>query len=233
MENTVIENPILHLCSTSDEADQFSKALGIVEPRSRGAHRANWIMREMEISLAQNKLKQKDDEWLVHDGSLGNEYMNWKGKPLIGVAKSFRRDTFFRIGRSPRVQEFNLYSLLAGLKLNQRTAVFPRWPGEEREGKIVFWYLRIRSQYELDYPLMGVIKVELPNPDRNPVDSDLVDRISGWLLAERTVAPHGQDSRWHVHLYPISLAEQLIKNRFYREETLKAAIRWPRVNIYY
>ncbi|GAB4533399.1 MAG: hypothetical protein Fur0018_22700 [Anaerolineales bacterium] len=232
VEQAIAGNPHLLLRSTNDSKDKFSEAMGIIEPRSRGAHRANWAMRELEIALAQHELQRGDDEWLVHDGALGTEYMNWQGKPLIGVAKSFRRDTLFDLGSGPRARQLNLYAMLAGLELNQRTAVFPRWPGQDREGEIVFWYVRIRPQRGLDYPLMGVIKVELPNPGRQPIDSDLADRISGWLLAERAVTPHGRDSRWHAHLYPISLAERVIKDRFYTEEVLKAAIRWPQLGVH-
>jgi hypothetical protein len=229
VEKAIAGSPHLVLRSTSDPKDQFSEALGIVEPRSRGAHRANWAMRELEVGLAKEGLERGDEDWLVHDGALGNEYLDWKGHPLIGVAKSFRRDTMFSLGSGPRALQMNLYSLLAGLGMNQRTAVFPRWPGEDREGKILFWYVRIRPQRGLDYPLMGVVKVEFPNLQREPIDSDLADRISGWLLAERSVTPHGRDSRWHAHLYPISIAERIIKDRFYSEEVLKAAIRWPQL----
>ncbi len=161
------------------------------------------------------------------DGGLGNEYLDWEGPPLIGVAKSFQRDLQFNIGSGPRSRALNLYGLLAGLEEGHRTAVFPRWAGEAREGKIVFWYVRIRPQRGLDYPLMGVVKVEMPNPGREAVDSALVDLISGAVTAERNVAPHGQDNRWHAHLYPIFIAERVIKDQFYSEEVLKAAIRWP------
>lgn len=232
VERAIAGVPNLMLRSTNDSNDRFSEAVGIVEPRSRGAHRANWAMRELEVALAKDGLNRRDDDWLVHDGSLGTEYIDWKGKPLVGVAKSFRRDTLFNLGSGPRATQLNLYSLLAGLEVNQRTAVFPRWPGQDREGKIVFWYVRIRPQRWLDYPLMGVVKVELPNPDRQPIDSDLADRISCWLLAERSVTPHGRDSRWHAHLYPISIAERVIKDRFYSEEVLKAAIRWPQLGVH-
>lgn len=232
VEQAIAGVPNLMLRSTNDSKDRFSEAVGIVEPRSRGAHRANWAMRELEVALAKDGLQRSDNDWLVHDGALGTEYMDWKGKPLIGVAKSFRRDTLFNLGSGPRATQMNLYSMLAGLKVNQRTAVFPRWPEQDREGKIVFWYVRIRPQRGLDYPLMGVIKVELPNPVRQPIDSDLADRISGWLLAERSVTPHGRDNRWHAHLYPISIAERVIKDRFYSEEVLKAAIRWPQLGVH-
>jgi hypothetical protein len=231
VEQAIANNPQLLLRSTNDSKDCFSEALGVIEPRSRGAHRANWAMRELEIALAQEGLQRSPEEWLVLDGALGTEYLNWKGKPLIGVAKSFRRDTLFNLGSGPRATQMNLYSMLAGLELNQRTAVFPRWPGQDREGAILFWYVRIRPQRGLDYPLMGVVKVEYPNPSRQPIDSDLADQISGWLVAERCVTPHGRDNRWHAHLYAISLAERVIKDRFYSEEVLKAAIRWPQIGV--
>jgi hypothetical protein len=218
------------LRSSASAKDRFSQAMGITEPRARGAHRANWAMREMEVSLAKDDLRDHES-WLMMDGSLGTEYMDWDGPPLIGVAKSFRRDSIFNLGQGPRAAQMNLYSLLADLDVNQRTAVFPRWPGEDREGKIVFWYVRIRPQTGLDYPLMGVVKVEMPNPTREPVDSDLADALSGCLAAERCVTPHGRDSRWHAHLYPISLAERVIQDRFHSEQVMKAAIRWPELGI--
>lgn len=217
------------LRSTSED-DPYGR--GVQEKRSRGAHKANWAMREEEIALAKEDLAGRaEEEWLVLDGGLGNEYLDWRGQPLIGVAKSFQRDLRFKIGSGPRERTLNLYALLAGLEESHRTAVFPRWAGEAREGKIVFWYVRIRPQRGLDYPLMGVVKVEMPNPDREAVDSDLVDLVSGAVIAERSVTPHGRDSRWHAHLYPISIAERVIKNQFYSEEVLKAAIRWPEMQV--
>jgi hypothetical protein len=87
----------------------------------------------------------------------------------------------------------------------------------------------MREQKNLDYPLMGVVKVEIPNPRNEPVSSDLIDRLSGALLAERSVCPHGKDARWHAHLYPIFLAEQVIKNGFFSEEVLRAGIKWPKL----
>jgi hypothetical protein len=222
--------PNFELRSTATN-DPLSTNLGINDPRSRGAHKANWAMREIEVHIARERLHRSDQEWLVIDGALGNEYLDWRGAPLIGVAKSFRRDVQFHFGSGPRAKEMNLYGMLAGLGVSQRTAVFSRWPGQDQEGKILFWYVRIRPQRGLDYPLMGVVKVEIPNPDRQPIDSDLVDFISGALVAERSVTPHGSDSRWHAHLYPISVAEHVIKNQFYSQEVLKAAIRWPELGI--
>ena len=171
------------------EDEPFGK--GVQEKRSRGAHRANWEMRVEEISLAkEDLLSRHKDDWLVVDGALGNEYLDWHGAPLIGVAKSFQRDLQFKIGLGGRERTLNLYTLLAGLEEGHRTVVFPRWAGEAREGKIVFWYVRIRPQRGLDYPLMGVVKVEMPNFSRETVDSNLVDLVSGAVTAERSVSPY-------------------------------------------
>ena len=71
------------------------------------------------------------------------------------------------------------------------------------------------------------MKIEYPNPSRNKVDSDRIDHLSRALVAERCVTPHGKDRRWHAHLYPIYLAEEVIKNGFYSEEVLRAGIKWP------
>jgi hypothetical protein len=195
---------------------------GSQEARPRGAHRANWYMRSLENDLASSARRDKND-WLIIDGSLGNEFETWQGPPIIGIAKSFSRSSRFCVGSGPRTKKINLYGLLKDLEDNQRSVVFSR----SDEGKILFWYVRIRPQRGLDYPLMGVIKVEMPNPDRAPVDSEWIDEISGWIAAEHSVTPYGRDPRWHAHLYPIYIAERVIKARFYSEEVLKAGIRWP------
>ena len=79
----------------------------------------------------------------------------------------------------------------------------------------------------MDYPLMGVIKVEYPNPTTEVIQSEIIDEISSALVAERQVTPHGRDIRWHAHLYAIYLAEQAVKNGFVSTEALKAGLKWP------
>ena len=75
--------------------------------------------------------------------------------------------------------------------------------------------------------MMGVLRVELPNPSREAVPSDLINEISSALVAERQATPHGKDVRWHAHLYAIYLAEQAVKNGFVSTEVLKVGMRWP------
>ena len=209
------------LCDSATN-NGYADELKLQEARPRGAHRANWYMRELELDLARS-VQREDGGWLVMDGGLGNEFKDWNGAPLVGVAKTFRRDNLFKLGTGPRSKTLNLFGLLKDLQENQRTLVFSR----NDEGKIVFWYVRIRPQRGLDYPLMGVVKVEMPNPDGQQVDSDLVDEVSGWLVAERRVTPYGRDGRWHAHLYPIYIAERVVRSLFYSEDVLKSGIRWP------
>jgi hypothetical protein len=170
-------------------------------------------------------LCRSDGEWLMLDGGLGSEYAkDWKeGKEYAGIVKSSWKELKFSVkgGRGAK-QTINTYELLSSLKAGQRTLAFGL-----RDGLIATWFVRIRGPEYLDFPLMGVLRVELPNPTMEAVPSDLITEISGALVAERCVSPHGKDARWHSHLYPIYLAEQAVKNGFVSTEVLKAGLKWP------
>jgi len=191
-------------------------------------NKVRYKMHELEVQLAQAQLTAlNSDEWLVVDGSLQfrpllSQYGAGDPIPqLIGVAKNFRKDPQFAVGRRGQQERYSLHRLLAKLDTWHRTTVFGA-----REGKVVFWYLRLRPQGQLDYPLMGVIKVELINPSKKPVDSALIDQLSGALIAERNATPHGVDQRWHAHLYPISLAERYVQNHLLSREVIRQSLRW-------
>jgi len=192
------------------------------EPRSRAAHKAHHLMAELEDELGRG-LSRLAGDWLVVDGSLSKDLFRWKEVPqFFGVTKSFSREPLFKLPGARGGRVANLYELLAELPFSARTCAF-----SARSGKVVVWYVRLREQKHLDYPLMGVVKVEFPNPTTEAIPSDLIDEISGALVAERQVTPHGKDIRWHAHLYAIYLAEQAVKNGFVSTEALKAGIKWP------
>ncbi|MGH2507810.1 MAG: hypothetical protein ACRDHZ_10485 [Ktedonobacteraceae bacterium] len=130
-----------------------------------------------------------------------------------------RRIKHIQFGK--RAQRRNITQILVGLLYAYRTAVF-----SSHGGQVAFWYVRLRWQEEVEYPLMGVVKVEVPRPDRTPIEAERADLISRALVAERNVTPHGRDQRWHCHLYPVFQAEQAIKNRFYSQQVLMGMIRW-------
>jgi hypothetical protein len=144
---------------------------------------------------------------------------------MIGVAKNFRKDPEFYFGRGQKNRK-DITGILAGLPYASRTAAF-----SAHGGKVAFWYVRLREQKEVDYPLMGVVKVELPRPDQTPVTAELADLISSTLVAERNVTPYGRDARWHCHLYPIFQAEQAIKMTFFSRDVLMGMIRWPKMQL--
>lgn len=193
-----------------------------VDLRNKAGGKARHRMHKLEIDLirATDGLRN-ENSWLILDGAVKlDEFI--KSPFLIGVAKSFRKDPQFYFGRRRR-QRKDVTSILAGLPHAHRTAAF-----SAHNGQVAFWYVRLREQKELDYPLMGVVKVELPRPDRTPVEAELADLLSCTLVAERNVTPYGRDRRWHCHLYPIFVAEQAIKNRFFSRQVLMGAIRWPK-----
>jgi hypothetical protein len=200
------------------------------EPRSRAAHVANWHMRLLELKVLRKVLPDRPERaWLVIDGSLGKEFRQ-EDEPegFLGVIKNFTKEVLFELpgGRgAPRLVD--LHTLIAKLPVAHRTAVFGR-----PDGRVAFWYVRLRGPIELDYPLMGVIKVEVPLRAGKHLDSGLVDRLSSCLVAERTVAAPGRDPRWHAHLYPIHLAERAIRAAFVSHTVLRAAVKWPRISAY-
>jgi hypothetical protein len=192
------------------------------EPRSRAPHKAHHLMAQLEEELGRG-LGRNSDQWLVLDGSLGKDLYKWKDvENFLGVTKSFSREPLFKLPGARGGKVVNLYELLANLPFSARTCAF-----SARSGQVVVWYLRLREQRYLDYPLMGVIKVEFPNASTEVVSSELVNLISGALIAERQVTPHGKDIRWHAHLYAIFLAEQAVKNGFVSNEALRAGLKWP------
>lgn len=170
--------------------------------------------------------------WTICDGSLrfAKFFEELKAKfgeeqpPVVSVAKNFSKTPRFRVGRGKNSREMNLWQLLADLPEGNRTIAFK---AKTSDRVVSVWYQRLRMKAYMEYPLMGVIKVELPVLGADPPHSDLVTKVANALLAERTVTPHGSDRRWHAHLYPNFQAEKCVKNSFVSMATLRAGLRWP------
>jgi hypothetical protein len=192
--------------------------------RTRAGGIARNRMHKLEIEVIKHTDGlRNDDMWLILDGAVKlDEFI--KTPNMIGVAKSFRKDPEFRFGGKRSIQRKDITSILAGLPYAHRTAVF-----SSHGGKVGFWYVRLREQKQVDYPLMGVVKIEYPRPNADSMSAELADLLSQTLVAERNVTPHGRDNRWHCHLYPIFMAEQAIKNSFHSKEVLMGMVRWPQI----
>lgn len=201
------------------------------DPRDKAGAKARSEMHKLEIELIKSTDQfRNSDAWLILDGAVKfveeDIWASWRDTPyLIGVAKSFRKDPVFHFGRRNSRRK-DITSILAGLPHAHRTVAFAT-----HNGQVAFWYVRLREQRELDYPLMGVVKVELPRPDGTPVNAELADLLSRALVAERSVTPYGLDRRWHCCLYPIHIAEQVIKTKFLSKEVLMGCIKWPKPEI--
>jgi len=194
------------------------------DQRDKSGAKARFQMHVLEKKLIDQFAEHRaPHEWTIIDGGVRKgEFVELPR--TVGVAKSFDRTPTFtvRSGNKGTIRR-DISTLLAGLGFAHRTVAF-----FAHGGKVAFWYVRLREQAELDYPLMGVVKVELPTPNSEPVSAELADELSRALVAERNVTPYGLDKRWHVHLYPIFNAERVIKSNFFSEMVLLASIRWPR-----
>ncbi len=208
------------IIDTAEKTVMTPEAATVENLRTRAGGIARNRMHKLEIEvIGLTDGRRSDDRWLILDGAVKlDEFI--RTASMIGVAKNFRKDPQFQFGK--RAQRRNITQILVGLPYAYRTAVF-----SSHGGQVAFWYVRLRRQEEVEYPLMGVVKVEVPRPDRTPIEAARADLISRALVAERNVTPHGRDQRWHCHLYPIFQAEQAIKNRFYSQQVLMGMIRWP------
>ena len=196
------------------------------DPRDKSGAKARFEMHMLEKRLIEEFAPcRAPDEWTIIDGGVRKGAFVELPRTL-GVAKSFDKTPNFTVrkGNNGQIRK-DISALLSALKYAHRTPAF-----FAHGGKVAFWYLRLREQGEVDYPLMGVVKVELPTPDGKPIAADTADRLSSALVGERNVTPHGLDKRWHAHLYPIFNAERVIKSNFFTETVLLASIRWPRRN---
>jgi len=198
--------------------------------------RADDTMRATMIGVETETLVEvlsgQKDGWLISDGSLRfakffedfAKLYGDKQPPVVSVAKNFSKKPRFKLGRGGKAREVNLWQLLADLPEGNRTIAFK---AKTQDRVVSVWYLRLRMRSRMEYPLMGVVKVELPILGAEPPASDLVTKLSNAILAERTVTPHGMDRCWHAHLYPIFQAERCVKNSFVSVSTLRAGLRWP------
>ena len=195
------------------------------DPRDKSGAKARFEMHMLEKRLIDEFAPRRaPDEWTIIDGGVRKDAL-LKLPRTIGVAKSFDRTPNFTIRKGNKgIIRKDISGLLAGLDYGCRTAAF-----FAHGARVAFWYVRLRQQGEVDYPLMGVVKVEVPTEEEGkPISSDLADQLSSALVGERNVTPHGLDQRWHAHLYPIFQAERVIKSNFFTETVLLASIRWPR-----
>jgi hypothetical protein len=201
----------LEASHSSIEVDTYV-VRGDQDPHDAGIAKINSLMQHLEIEALEELTNQRllsQRNMLVVDGSVQFEAIpvenqSWL-RHVVGVAKTFNTHlSFFRNGK-----EIGAVLARSLRQIGDRTAAFKRKRDEDHQYAI--WYLRIRDNYYLDYPLSGIIKVErllVTDEDRERgLPSDVVNNVSTSLVGERYVTPYGRDARWANHLYPVYLAE--------------------------
>jgi hypothetical protein len=203
------------------EMDAFSGEFGQAqELRERGRSKTRHLMSTMEFEIVNEFMPAINDGWMIKDGlvSFGKYGGGMQSQRVIGVAKNFTSLQKFYVQGKARERE-SVVSLLGNLPPHHRTPAF-----EGYAGKTAFWYLRLRKSEQMLYPLYGVIKVEIPALTEQPLTTELLDQISGALLAEQNVTPYGSDERWHSHLYPIYQAEHASKQQFISTQVVQGIV---------
>ena len=204
------------------EMDAFSGDYNEAQDlRERGRSKTRHLMSTMEFDIVRVFRKKYQDEWLIKDGlvSFGRYGGGMQSPKVIGVAKNFTSVQKFYIHDVKSKKSESVISLLGNLPAHHRTTAF-----EGYGGSTAFWYVRLRESQSVLYPLYGVVKVEIPVLAEQPITTELLDEISGALLAEQYVTPYGSDIRWHSHLYPVYQAETAAKQLFYSTQVIQGCI---------
>ena len=137
------------------------------------------------------------DDWIVVDGRLRSPEPR-----SIGLVKQFS-DAYLSGSEA---------ETLLGLPPGHRTTAFlptndRRRGGSEPEQRTL-WYIRLWDAAGMD-ARHALVRIEAP---RTVCTSEEINRISGWILAERTPRATG-DARWATLLYPVHLLERILKRR--------------------
>jgi hypothetical protein len=136
-------------------------------------------------------------DWIVVDGRLRTP-----APRTIGLVKQFS-DAYLSGAEA---------ETLLGLPPGYRTTAFlpqgrSRRFGEDSEARTL-WYLRLWDAAGMD-ARHALVRIEAP---REVCTTEEIDRISAWVLAERTPRATG-DARWATLLYPVHLLERILKRR--------------------
>ena len=162
---------------------------------------ARGVREEVEAAVLESWVTSPEwasgEDWIVVDGRLR------KYEPrTIGLVKQF----------SDAYLSGSELETLLNLPPGYRTTAFTPESTGFREGalreKRTLWYIRLWDSAGLD-ARHALVRVET----RDSVNStEEIDRISGWILAERTPRATG-DERWATLLYPVHLLERILKRR--------------------
>ena len=136
---------------------------------------------------------------LYVDGSVRTSHAMMRSAGVVGVVKSHA--TLYM----PDIALRDVMALGAG----QRTTLLAALDANDRP-RFHTWYLRLRSALGRD-PFFGLVRVETGVREGDePMAEALADRVSAWLLAERSPVAK-PDARWDVMPYAIRDCEVYLR----------------------
>jgi len=173
--------------------------------------KARDIMHSLEHEVAEGL--DRGDDWLVMDGAIRKEEF-LKLDNTIGLAKSFSRKPVFDLGDG---RPLMITTYLSQIRDGERSAVFKAVFKKE---KVRFWYVRLRTYPPME-PLGGLVKIDLrlDEEELSQETTKLIDEISAeiYTLRSPSVYPH---PRWPSFIYPIRLAEEIMRSMHINKEII-------------
>jgi hypothetical protein len=161
---------------------------------------ARKVREEVEARVLDNWVKRPEwstgDDWIVVDGRL-----HAPTPRTIGLVKQFS-DAYLE---GPEAE--TLLSLPPGFRTTAFHPTDRRRGGPDPEARTL-WYIRLWDAAGMD-ARHALVRIEAPS---SVCTSDEIDRISSWILAERTPRATA-DGRWATLLYPVHLLERILKRR--------------------
>ncbi len=96
----------------------------------------------------------------------------------------------------------------------QRSAVFTK------DRKVAFCYVRLRNYPPME-PLGGIVKIDFSLHERKLTEEtlQLIDELSAEIYAHRTPSIYPYP-RWPSFLYPIRMAEQIMRGAYTNSDVL-------------
>ncbi|MCL2599521.1 MAG: hypothetical protein FWD76_06445 [Firmicutes bacterium] len=204
----------------TDKGDDEYEKKAIAKIQDRMVAKEQEFVAEL---VKERRLNQ--DNYLVKDGSI--EYQldkDVKNDPKKLAA--FKQNYNYVLGISKQfnpsiVQDINGKSnpgFIVNLQPGHRTPVAKY--ENTRFGDIAYavWYVRIRDKKFTRSPFDGVLKIEkmlvTDKEMAEGMDSETVDMLTSFVIAERNPVCYGSDARWANHLYPMYLTEQFVKSHY-------------------
>ena len=184
-----------------DDTDQEAGALDYGRLHELAYVAARNVREEVEARVLGDWVARPEwitgEDWIVVDGRLRST-----APRAIGLVKQFS-DAYLS-GASAET--------LLGLPPGYRTTAFlptgDRFRGGPMPEARTLWYIRLWDAAGMD-ARHALVRIEAPSSVRT---TEEIDRISSWVLAERTPRATADD-RWATLLYPVHLLERILKRR--------------------